>query len=141
AERVAKILPSEMPVPTTAEKANYHLIDTPEKLTELVARLEQQPLISIDTETTHVMPRCAEIVGYSFAFKPDEAYYVPVRGPAGERVLDPRETLEALRPVLENPQIRKIGQNLKYDAIVLRNAGLTLAGLAFDTMIASYLLD
>ncbi len=141
AERVAKIDPAKMPVPTTAETANYHLVDTPEKLADLVAKLERQSLISVDTETTHVMPRCAEIVGYSFAFKPGEAYYVAVRGPAGERVLDPLTTLESLRPVLENPAIRKIGQNLKYDTIVLRNVGVTLAGLAFDTMIASYLLD
>src|SRR4029079_10193152 len=56
-------------------------------------------------------------------------------------VLDPRKTLEALRPVLEDPGIKKIGQNLKYDAIVLRNVGVTLAGITFDTMIASYLLD
>ncbi len=141
AERAAKIDPNKFPVPSTAEKANYHLVDTPEKLADLVEKLEQQTLISVDTETTSVMPRCAEIVGYSFAFKAGEAYYVAVRGPAGERVLDPRETLEALRPVLENPQIRKLGQNLKYDMIVLRVAGVWLAGLAFDTMIASYLLD
>ena len=106
-----------------------------------MAELEKQSLISVDTETTHVSPRYAEIVGYSFAFKPNEAYYIPVRGPAGDRVLDPQQTLAALRPVLENPAIRKIGQNLKYDMIVLRNVGVTLAGLAFDTMIASYLLD
>jgi len=139
AERAAKIDPTKLPVPTTAEKANYHLVDTPEALADLVTQLNTQTLISVDTETTHVQPRCAEIVGYSFAFKPAEAYYVAVRGPAGERVLDPKQTLEALRPVLENPQIRKLGQNLKYDMIVLRVAGVTLAGLAFDTMIASYL--
>ena len=87
------------------------------------------------------MPRWAEIVGYSFACKPGEAYYVPVRGPAGDRVLDPPRRSTALRPVLENPAIAKIGQNLKYDMIVLRNVGVTLAGMAFDTMVASYLLD
>jgi DNA polymerase-1 len=98
-------------------------------------------MISVDTETTHVSPRCASIVGYSFAYLPGEAFYVPVRGPAGERVLDPVLALEALRPVLENPAIRKIGQNLKYDIIVLRAAGVRLAGVDFDTMVASYLLD
>jgi DNA polymerase-1 len=80
-------------------------------------------------------------VGYSFAFAPGEAYYVPVRGPAGESVLDPNETLASLRPIFENPAIKKIGQNLKYDMIVLRAAGVRLAGVAFDTMVASYLLD
>jgi DNA polymerase-1 len=67
--------------------------------------------------------------------------YVPVRGPAGEAVLDPTATLKTLRPVLENSSIAKIGQNLKYDMIVLRSAGVRLAGTTFDTMVASYLLD
>ena len=61
--------------------------------------------------------------------------------PAGEPCLDPNKTLEALRPILENPAIEKIGQNLKYDMIVLRSAGVELAGVQFDTMVASYLLD
>ncbi len=140
-DRVGKIGAVKMPAATTAEKGNYLLVDTPEALAELITQLKKQTLISVDTETTHVQPRCAEIVGYSFAFKPGEGYYVAVRGPAGDRVLDPRKTLEALRPVLENPSIRKLGQNLKYDAVVLKNVGVTLAGLAFDTMIASYLID
>ncbi len=82
--------------------------------------MSQQKQISLDTETTSVYPRWAEIVGYSFAWKEGEAYYLPVRAPAGEPCLDPKATLEALRPVLENPAIAKIGQNLKYDMIVLR---------------------
>jgi DNA polymerase-1 len=141
ADRAAKIGSVKVAAPTTAENANYHLVNTREALADLISQLEKQTIISVDTETTHVQPRCAEIVGYSFAFKPGEGYYVAVRGPADEAVLDPKETLEALRPILENPNIRKLGQNLKYDAIVLRNVGVTLAGLAFDTMIASYLLD
>lgn len=141
ADRAAKMGPTSQGPSSIASDADYETVDTPEKLAELVATLAKQPLISVDTETTHVMPRCAEIVGYSFAFKPNHGYYVPVRGPAGDRVLDPQQTLETLRPILENPNIRKIGQNLKYDLIVLRNVGVTLAGLAFDTMIASYLLD
>jgi DNA polymerase-1 len=140
-DRVAKIGAVKAPTPTTAEKGNYHLVNTPEALADLVAQLKKQTLISVDTETTHVQPRCAEIVGYSFAFTPGEGYYVAVRGPVSDRVLDPHDTLEALRPILENPNIRKLGQNLKYDAIVLRNVGVTLAGLAFDTMIANYLID
>ncbi len=140
-DRVAKLSPTAATSASTATDADYQVIDIPKKLANLVADLSRQTLISVDTETTHVSPRCAEIVGYSFAYKPNEAYYVPVRGPAGDRVLDPHETLAALRPVLENPAIRKLGQNLKYDMIVLRNVGVTLAGLAFDTMLASYLLD
>ncbi len=97
--------------------------------------------VSFDTETTALQPRFAEIVGYSFAWNEGEAYYVPVRAPEGEPRLDPAETLEALRPVLENPPIEKVGQNLKYDMIVLRTAGVEVAGAQFDTMVASYLLD
>jgi DNA polymerase-1 len=145
AERAAKLRGGPAATPAgeaaAATTANYHLIDTREKLAALVAELSRQTLISVDTETTHLAPRCAEIVGYSFAFKPGEAYYVGVRGPAGDAVLDPTETLAALRPILENPAIRKVGQNLKYDMVVLRAAGVRLAGAAFDTMVANYLLD
>jgi DNA polymerase-1 len=119
----------------------YETIATPERLEWLVEQLGKQKQISIDTETTSVYPRWAEIVGYSFAWKEGEAYYLPVRAPEGEPRLDPKATLEALRLVLENPAIKKIGQNLKYDMIVLRSAGVELAGVQFDSMLASYLLD
>ncbi len=131
----------QAPKQKTAWVANYQTIDTPEKLRWLVAEMSQQPRISMDTETTCVAPRWAEIVGYSFCWKEGEAYYVPVRGPAGSAHLNPTETLEALRPVLENPRIGKIGQNIKYEIIVLRSAGVELAGVDFDTMVASYLID
>lgn len=140
-DRVSKLQPTAIAPASTAADSNYQVVDTPEKLSKLVAELTKQSQISVDTETTDVSPRRAEIVGYSFAFKPHEAYYLPVRGPAGDRVLDPTEALASLRPILENAAIGKIGQNLKYDAIVLRNVGVHLAGIAFDTMIASYLLD
>ena len=70
-----------------------------------------------------------------------EAWYLPLRSPEGERHLDPPATLAALKPILEDPAVEKIGQNLKYDMIVLRAAGIELAGVAFDTMVASYLLE
>jgi DNA polymerase-1 len=145
AEKVMKLAPEPAPALETPGEPpqydNYHLVDTPAELEKLVAELSRQDLVSIDTETTHVSPRCASIVGYSFSFAPGEAYYVPVLGPEGDAVLDPKATLEALRPIFENPAIRKIGQNLKYDIIVLRNVGVNVAGVAFDTMVASYLLD
>lgn len=124
-----------------AAEVRYRLVDSPEALAALVTQLSKQKRFSIDTETTNVWPRWAELVGYSFAWRDDEAWYVPVRAPAGEPCLDPVATADALRTVLEDPKIEKIGQNLKYDMIVLRGAGIRLAGLAFDTMIASYLLD
>jgi DNA polymerase I len=122
-------------------KYRYETIGTPEQLDWLVAEMSKQKRISLDTETTSVYPRWAEIVGYSFAWNAGEAYYLPVRAPAGEPCIDPKIALEALRPVLENPAIEKVGQNLKYDLIVLRSVGLDVAGLQFDTMVASYLLD
>ncbi|NOY43529.1 MAG: DNA polymerase I [Planctomycetes bacterium] len=126
-----------------AEKVagKYHLVDTPELFDEFIAKLKQQSLISVDTETTNILPRNAEIVGYAIAFEPGEGYYLPVRGPEGDRVLDPQLVADRLRPMLEDPNLGKIGQNLKYDIIVLRSAGIKLRGIVFDTMVASYLLD
>ncbi|MBI3837427.1 MAG: DNA polymerase I [Planctomycetia bacterium] len=127
--------------PTGDSQVDYQLIDTSQRLAWLIGELGRQKIFSFDTETTSIRPRWAEIVGYSFAWKDSKAYYVPVRAPAGERHLDPAETLRALKPVLENPAIEKLGQNLKYDMVVLRSAGVEMAGARFDTMVASYLLD
>ncbi|MGI9428042.1 MAG: DNA polymerase I [Bythopirellula sp.] len=121
--------------------AEYHLVNTVAALDQLISDLEGQPLISVDTETTGLNPRAAEVVGYALASKPGEAYYVAVRGPAEDTVIDPQLAADKLRPLLENPQVAKIGQNLKYDQIVLRGADIRLAGITFDTMLASYLLD
>ena len=132
-EAGTRSVPDTMPVYTT--------IDTPEALAALVGELWRQSQISVDTETTHIWPRWAEIVGISLSWNERQAYYLPLRGPEGSRLLDREKTLDALRPVLESTAIAKLGQNLKYDRIVLRNAGIELAGTPFDTMVASYLLD
>ncbi|HXT57079.1 MAG TPA: DNA polymerase I [Pirellulales bacterium] len=124
-----------------AWNADYRAIDTPQAFQDFLLELKRQPRFSFDTETTDISPTRAEIVGYSFAWKPGEAYYLPVRAPQGENRLDAAQTLAALRGVLEDPQIGKIGQNLKYDVLVLRAAGVELQGAQFDTMVASYLLD
>ncbi len=121
--------------------ADYRAIDTPEKLRDFAAELALQPCISLDTETTSISPRWAELVGFSFSWKEGEGYYLPVRAPDGESRLDLGETLATLRPILENPAIRKIGQNIKYDVIVLRSAGIHVARVEFDSMVASYLID
>lgn len=121
--------------------ANYRTIATVADLEQLVVTLSQQRRICLDTETTSLHPRRAEIVGYSFAWATGEACYIPVLAPAGEPRLDPLLVRDALKPVLENPIIEKIGQNLKYDTIVLRCAGIELRGMAFDTMVADYLLE
>lgn len=120
---------------------DYRTIATPEAFAAFLEDLKRQTRFSFDTETTALSPTQADIVGYSFAWKPGEAFYLPVRAPEGEPRLDPDATLAALRPVLENRAIGKVGQNIKYDMIVLRTAGAELQGVEFDTMVASYLLD
>ncbi|HMO87062.1 MAG TPA: hypothetical protein PKC18_19305, partial [Lacipirellulaceae bacterium] len=77
--------------------------DTPQELDVLVRQLQQQRQLSVDTETTHLSPRLAEIVGYALAWQPGQGFYIRVRGPAGDRVLDPALVAVALRPVLEDP--------------------------------------
>jgi len=131
---------SQAPPPVKWE-VDYQTVTTLEQLGVLVEQMQQQPRVSIDTETTSTMPRWAEIVGYSFAWKPGQAYYAPVRAPEGEPCLDPAAALATLRPFFENPNVEKIGQNLKYEMIVLRAAGVDLQGMGFDTMVADYLLD
>jgi len=140
----AAVAPSSANLTTASSpawNATYKTIATRDELAWLAGELAKQEQFVIDTETTAIQPRWAEIVGYSFCWRAGEAYYVPVRAPAGEAQLDPAKVLAVLRPLLENPVIRKIGQNLKYDMVVLRAAGVELRGAAFDTMVADYLLD
>lgn len=119
----------------------YRIINTAESLAKLVEQLQNAELISIDTETTAVNPRAAELVGISLAMVPGEAYYLPVCAPADETCLDRSKVLSTLRPIFENRAIQKLGQNLKFDIVALRGAGVELQGISFDTMVASYLLD
>ncbi len=140
AERAAALGTQQIPAESDWH-VDYQLVDTPEALGDLAAKLTACETIAVDTETTALSPRWAELVGLSFAWAEGEAAYVPVRGPVGDKVLPLELVLEKLGPVLENPEIAKVGQNLKYDTIVLRGAGVTLRGTEFDTMIASYLLD
>ncbi|MEY3041559.1 MAG: hypothetical protein RLZZ174_641, partial [Pseudomonadota bacterium] len=106
-------------------------------------RLGAAPRFAFDTETTSLAYMEAELVGVSFAVAPGEAAYVPF----GHRYLgvppqlSREHVLEGLRPLLEDPSRPKVGQNLKYDASVLARAGITLRGIAFDTMLESYVLD
>ncbi|MCA9240171.1 MAG: DNA polymerase I, partial [Planctomycetales bacterium] len=122
-------------------QGDYRVVPSLEELQELVDGLRHAELLSIDTETTAINPRVAELVGVSLAAEPGAAYYVPLRGPQGDTVLEPQAALALLRPLLEDPAVPKLGQNLKYDAVVLRSAGIELRGIRFDTMVASYLLD
>ncbi len=143
ASKVAS-LPSAQSVRTARSKGieiHCQIVDNSQKLQELVALLSQQKAFSIDLETTHLWPRWAEIVGYALATEDQKVWYIPVRSPPEDVKLNPQLVLEQLRPLLEDPGIEKIGQNIKYDMVVLRSAGIQLAGVRFDTMVASYLLE
>ena len=116
---------------------NYYLADTEEKQAELARFLEGQEYFAFDTETDGIDPLRAGLVGMSFAVKENEAWYVPVSA-------DPTEAaaqVARFAPALENEKIQKIGQNIKFDLLVLRKYGVKVAGPLFDTMIAHYLIN
>ena len=134
--------PASRPTPPAATATvSTVLVDTPEQFDHFLSELRQQKSFSFDTETTRVRPRWAKLVGMSFAWNEAEAWYLPLRAPANEPHLDSDTVLAALKPIFEDPTIAKIGQNLKYDMIVLRSAGIEVAGVTFDTMVADYLLE
>ena len=117
--------------------ADYQLVDTPEARAKLLAYLLKQDEISLDTETTSTEAIDAELVGLSFAVKEGEAFYVPI--PAEREAA--QAIVEEFRPVYEDERTLKVGQNLKYDVMVLANYGIELRGPMFDTMIAHYVLQ
>jgi DNA polymerase-1 len=121
----------------------YTAIFNEDALSDLIKRLESSGTFAVDTETTSKNPMEAKLVGLSFSVKPDEAFYIPCRHDylGAPKQLDLNFTLDALKPVLENPEIKKIGQNIKYDWMVLKRHGVNLAGVAFDTMLESYLTN
>jgi DNA polymerase-1 len=154
--------PVEKPVEINIENINtfkhkYYTIYTNEEFKRLAEKLSNEEEFSFDTETTSENPMTAELVGMSFAYNEGEAFYVPLRFleksenglfdkpgklEKGEKL--PEVTLdfvlEYLKPLLENKSIRKIGQNIKYDMLVMKNYGITLENAGFDTMIAAYIL-
>ncbi len=121
----------------------YETILDKEGLDRWIAQLQKSELFAFDTETTSLNYMQARIVGVSFAVEPGKAAYVPfghsyLEAPAQ---LSEDEVLGALKPLLEDPDQAKVGQNLKYDRSVLANHGISLRGIAFDTMLESYVLD
>lgn len=129
---------------TTATKANdacYELITTHQQLNNWLSQLEQCKHFCIDTETTSLDVMVAELVGISLAIEEKTAAYIPLTHTDGTEQLIRAEVLTALKPILENPSIKKIGQNIKYDYSVLKNHGITLKGITYDTMLESYILN
>jgi len=127
----------------SAPAAEYETILTETQLTSWLSRLEAAPLVALDTETQSLDPMRARLVGLSFAVGPHAAAYVPLghRYPGAPAQLALEMVLATLRPWLENPARRKLGQNLKYDKHVLANHGIRLQGIAHDTLLESYVLE
>ncbi len=115
----------------------YHLVDTPAARQNLIEQLNAQSAICFDTESTSTDANMAELVGLSFSFKKGEAYYVPLSEVRNEAMA----ILKEFESVLANPAIQKIGQNIKYDILLLKWYGIEVKGVLFDTMLAHYLID
>jgi DNA polymerase I len=118
----------------------YHLVNTPKDFAAFLKQLQKQTRFAIDLETTSLDAHQADIVGIAICWKPGEAWYLAVRGPAGEPVLDPDETIAQLKPILEDAAVGKLNQNIKYDWQVFKTAGVHMLGIVADSMLADYLL-
>ena len=138
----AEDAPEEAASPAEAEERDYHVIRTSAELKSMIGELEGAGRFAFDLETTSLNPMKARIVGFSFSAHAGRAFYVPV----GHETMDSgpqlllEEVLAEVSPLLESTELEKIGQNIKYDIAVLKEAGREVRGPLFDTMLASYLL-
>ncbi|MCH7392214.1 DNA polymerase I [Acinetobacter dispersus] len=123
--------------------ATYHTVLSQQDWDVLLQRMQQADHFAIDTETTNLDYRVAELVGFSVAFDAKDAYYVPVAHDyeGAPQQLNREQLLAQIKPILENEQVKKIGHHLKYDAHIFANHGITIQGWYFDTMLASYVLN
>ncbi|EMU5006641.1 DNA polymerase I [Neisseria gonorrhoeae] len=128
---------------TAPEKLDYQAVTTEAQFAALLDKLAKADTIGIDTETTSLDAMNAELVGISIAFQAGEAVYIPVGHSltAAPEQLDLQDVLGRLKPHLENPALKKIGQNLKYDQHVFANYGIALNNIAGDAMLASYIIE
>jgi DNA polymerase-1 len=140
---LAEVTESARAKPSAADEPAYEMIMDSAQLQAWVGRLCASELIAVDTETTDLDPMRATLVGISFSDRVGSGAYVPLAHvyPGAPEQLDRDRVLSSLRPLLEDPQQQKVGQNLKYDMLVLGHYGIALAGIAFDTMLESYVLN
>ncbi len=133
----------DVPTPEKITAVDYQTLLTQEQLDQWIIDLKAAELFAFDTETTSLNYMDAEIVGVSFSIKPGVAAYLPLAHDylGVPQQLNRKATLEKLKPLLEDPTLLKVGQNLKYDRSVLLNHGIELKGIVHDTMLESYVLD
>ncbi len=132
--------PSHRERPSSAHR-QWTTVDTPDKFSQFLTDLKRQSRVCLDLETTSVDPRRAEIVGWAFSWAANAAAYLPVKGPPGSQLLDAAEVVAQLKPILQNPGLELVNQNIKYDLIVLRSVGIEVPALGIDPMVGDYLLD
>lgn len=118
-------------------EVDYQLIDTEEKRNEIIKKLLSAKILALDTETTGTEPMLADLVGMSFSDEENHAYYIPVPQVFNEA----QKIVQAFKPVFENEASLKVGQNIKYDMIMLHHYGIEVKGPLFDTMLAHYVLQ
>ncbi len=133
----------EITARATLKTDQYHCILSSDVLERLAQSLESASVFAFDTETSSLDPRTAELVGISVSFRSNEAFYIPVGHsyPGMPEQLAHQKVINRLSPIFANPDIRKVGQNLKFDIQVLAAAGMTVKGSWCDTMLCSYLLN
>jgi len=137
------LLEEAIPAPRSKVARDYRLVDSQEKLAELMTELEGASGLAVDTETTSQNPMEARLVGISFSCAPGRGWYIPLRhtGEGKARQLPAEDTLAALKPLLTDGAKPKVGQNIKYDMIIFSHEGIEISPVGFDTMVASYLID
>jgi DNA polymerase-1 len=122
--------------------ADYQVVTTATELKKIISQAEKAGRVSVDLETTSVDAMTCEILGIALAVEEGQAFYVPVRHKEGvKKQLTPEKALSLLKPLLEGEKVAKIAQNAKYEYLVFRQAGIRLGNVAFDTMLAAYLLN
>jgi len=129
------------PPPQTCADCDYRLVQNPQQFQAFLKELSKQTRFAFDTETDALGAMASSLVGMSFSWQPRTGWYVAVDGPQGSQFLDRQQAVAQLKPILENPRIGKVGHNLKYDMLVMRQVGVDARGVTLDTMIAAFVLD
>ncbi len=136
--------PSAAPLPEGVQSGTsckYNLLQTEEQFEQFLSELKKQKRFAFDTETDSLGAMSSNLIGLSFSWTEGEGYYVPVCGPAGSSYLPCARVLADLKPILEDPNVKKVGHNIKYDLLVMRQAGVEVRGVEQDSMVSAFLID